>query len=198
MLRPTSSRSSARLRATLLAAAFHLVAVRSAPAQEGVFLSEAEAPRAVFPAADRFEKSVTPVSDVLQQQVRSHLETPPSMWETSWVRFSAYQADTLLGRAYLVEEIGKHRPITFIVGVTAAGRIADVAVVAYREAYGGEIASKRFLSQYRDKDDRDSLKRGSSITNIGGATLSVDAASRAVHKALALGKVLDAGENHAN
>ena len=173
-------------------------------AQEGVLLSENEAPRAVFPAADRFERGEIPLTDALRARVEQYLQpSKPSLWEPRYVTFSAWQGDTLLGRAFLVEEIGKHRPITFVVGVRADGHVQDVAVVAYREAYGGEIRNKRFLVQYRDKGTADSLQPNQAITNIAGATLSVEAASRAVKKALAVaqatagGEDFDGGQRHA-
>jgi len=90
-----------------------------------------------------------------------------------------------------VEEIGKYRPITFVVGVRPDGSVSDVAVMAYREPYGGEVKSARFLRQYRNKSPADLLRSGRDIVNIAGATLSVEAASRAVHKAQALAATLD-------
>src|SRR5262249_2946009 len=87
-----------------------------AGAQEGVLLTEDEAPRAVFPTADRFERAEIPLTEALRARVEETLQkTKPSVWEPTYVTFTAWQGDTLLGRAFLVEEIGKHRPITFIV-----------------------------------------------------------------------------------
>ena len=162
-----------------------------ATAQEGRFLTEREAPQAVFPDADRVERAEIPSTDTLRDQLRARLDgTAPSIWERSYVTFTVWRGETPLGRAFLVEEIGKHRPITFVVGIRPDGRVQDVAVVAYREAYGGEIRSRRFLVQYRDKQAQDSLQPARAITNIAGATLSVQAASRAVKKALALASVM--------
>jgi len=159
----------------------------SAAAQEGVFLSEDDAPRAVFPDGDRFERSEIPATDELRERMKAGLDgTSVSLWEADYTAFRAWRGATELGRAFLVEEIGKHRPITFVVGVRTDGRVQDVAVVAYREAYGGEIRNRRFLVQYKGKRATDSVQPYDAITNIAGATLSVEAASRAVKKALAL------------
>lgn len=172
-----------------------LLSVRVVHAQEGVFLSEADAPGAVFPLADRFERTEIPSSDALKQRMRVELgSTTPSIWEVSYPTFLAWQGQTLLGRAFFVEEIGKHRPITFVIGIRTDGSIADVAVIAYREAYGGEIRSKRFLKQFEGKKQDDSLQRDRGIVNIAGSTLSVDAAARACKKALALAKATEAGQ----
>jgi FMN-binding domain len=164
--------------------------------QEGVFLTEEQAPRAVFPDADRFERKDVTLTDTLRERLKATLDgTTPSIWEPRYVTFDAFRASQLLGRAFIVEEIGKHRPITFVVGIRPDGHIQDVAVMAYREAYGGEVRNKRFLVQYRGKDLADSVQPYQAITNIAGATLSVEAASRAVKKALALARVTADGSH---
>ena len=80
--------------------------------------------------------------------------------------------------------------ITFVVGLRPDGRVADVAVMAYREPYGGEIRSARFLSQYHDKRPGDAVRPYRDIRNVAVATLSVEASSRAVKKELALASAL--------
>lgn len=162
----------------------------SARGQEGVFLSEEQAPRAVFADADTFTRQVIAAAPALREQIRTILgPIAPSLWEDEYVVFTAMRGDQLVGHAIIVEEIGKHRPITFIVGLRADGHVHDVAVMAYREAYGGEVQSKRFLKQYREKTSDSALRSHAEIQNIAGATLSVDAASRAVKKAMAVAQV---------
>jgi thiamine biosynthesis lipoprotein ApbE len=154
--RPPSRRSvwlpaapDMRLARTLL---LLLLAVDPAVAQEGQFLSEAEAPKAVFPDADAIVRTDIEVTPALRDKVSERLSgVHVSVWESHWIVFRAERAAALLGHAVVVEEIGKHRPITFVVGLRPDGRVADVAVMAYREAYGGEIRSARFLAQYHDK-----------------------------------------------
>ena len=156
-------------------------------AQEGVLLADDQAPRAVFPDGDRFERSTINATDTLRERMKATLgNTAVSVWEPEYVTFRVWRGTTEIGRAFLVEEVGKHRPITFVVGIRPDGHVQDVAVVAYREAYGGEIRNRRFLVQYKGKSATDSLQPFDAITNIAGATLSVDAASRAVKKTLAL------------
>lgn len=165
--------------------------VVAAHAQEGAFLSEADAPAAVFQDADRFERREVPSTPALRDALRARLDgTTPSLWEERYVVFRALQGDRVLGQAFLVEEVGKHRPISFVVGLRPDGRVEDVAVMAYREAYGGEVRSARFLAQYQGKGPAEALHTHRGIRNIAGATLSVDAASRAVKKAQALAGVL--------
>ena len=86
-------------------------------------------------------------------------------------------------------EIGKHRPITYAVAITPEGAVHDLAVLAYREAYGGEVRERRFLKQYVRKTLADPLLPYRDIRNISGATLSVEATGRAARKAIAVLKV---------
>jgi len=161
--------------------------VRAGAAQEGIFLTEEQAPAAVFPDADGFARHVVPATPALRDEMRRQLgSAAPSVWEEQYVTFKASHGEAALGYAIIVDEIGKHRPITFVVGVRPDGTVNDVAVMAYREAYGGEVKAKRFLTQYRGKREADPLQTSGDIKNIAGATLSVDAASRAVKKALAV------------
>jgi len=158
-----------------------------ASAQEGILLKEEEAPKAVFPDANSFERRVIRSSEVLKGKIQQRLgQTKTSIWEDSYVTFIAKRADTILGYAVIVEEIGKHRPITFIVGVGADRKIKDAALMIYREAYGGEVRDRRFLQQYKGKQLPDPLLPFRDIQNISGATMSVEAIGRGSKKALAL------------
>jgi hypothetical protein len=174
------------------AAVLLVVLAGVAGGQEGAFLSESQAPAAVFPKASRFERLEYAPTDALKTQVAAGMsDAPPSVWETRWVVYRAFRDDAVAGHAFLVEEIGKHRPIDFVVGLRPDGAVEDVAVMAYREAYGGEIGSRRFLGQYRGKGPRDGLKPYRDVQNVAGATLSVEAASRAVRKAQAIAAALE-------
>jgi len=155
-------------------------------AQEGVFLNADEASRQLFPDAAAIAPRVLAATPALQQRIRELLGRPPSLWEDSYRITTITRADSVAGFVVVVEEIGKHRPITFAVGVGPDGKVQDMAVLAYREAYGGEIKDKRFLAQYRDKGLGDVLLPYRDIRNISGATLSVQATGRAARKAIAV------------
>jgi hypothetical protein len=166
----------------------------SARAQEGMFLTEEQAPKAVFPDGDRVVRHDVESTPALRERITAGLDgSQPSLWEERYAVFDVARGGTALGRALVVEEVGKFRPITFVVGVRPDGSVNDVAVMAYREPYGGEVRSSRFLKQYRDKSPGAPLRGRRDIVNVAGATLSVAAASRAVHKAQALAAALDRG-----
>jgi Na+-translocating ferredoxin:NAD+ oxidoreductase RnfG subunit len=159
----------------------------SAAGSEKVYLSQEEAPKMVFPEADEFEERIVESNPELQDRIKGLIgKVEPSIWQKEYKTFIARKDDKVIGYAVIVEEIGKHRPITFIVGVTPEGEAGNIAVMVYREPYGSEIRTKRFLKQYEGKTLDDPIKTRDDIVNISGATLSVRAANVAVKKALAL------------
>jgi len=63
-------------------------------------------------------------------------------------------------------------------------------VLVYREDYGGEIGSKRWLKQFIGKTHGDSLIYGDNIVAIAGATISVRSMTQAINDVLASIKIL--------
>ena len=158
-----------------------------ASAQEGIFLREEEAPKAVFPEGTSFDRKMIRSTEELKEKIRQRMgKAKTSVWEDSYVTFIAKKGDAILGYAVIVEEIGKHRRITFVVGVGNDRKIKDAALMVYREAYGGEVRDRRFLQQYKGKELKDPLLPYRDIQNISGATLSVEAIGRGSKKALVL------------
>lgn len=91
--------------------------------------------------------------------------------------------------AWLLEEIGKEKPITIGVVVDNA-RLVSIAVLVYREGHGMEVADASFTGQFPGAAlvDRDgnSNRLDRDIDNITGATLSVRAMTRTARAALVL------------
>ncbi len=167
-----------------------LVIPAALDAQEGAFLRADAAPRQLFPDASEVVGRRIDATADLQQRVRALLGRAPSLWEPSYQVFTVMRADGRRGYVVVVEEIGKHRPITYAVAVNADASVEDLAVLAYREAYGGEVRERRFLKQYARKTLADPLLPYQDIRNIAGATLSVQATGRAAKKAIAVLKAI--------
>ena len=87
--------------------------------------------------------------------------------------------------AWILEEIGKYKPITTGYVVDGGG-IDRVKVLAYRESHGWEVRHKFFTDRFRGVSlvGENALSR--SIDGISGATLSVNALSRLARLALYL------------
>ena len=163
-----------------------VLAPSASAAQSGTFMAADDAPGALFPEASAVSKRIITATPALQQDIVARLGRRPSMWEEAYPIYVVAREAQPLGRVVIVEEIGKHRPITFAVGVEADGALRDIVVLAYREAYGGEIRDKRFLKQYRGKTMAAPMQPYRDIINISGATMSVQATGRAAHKAVAV------------
>ena len=91
----------------------------------------------------------------------------------------------LLGFATVRTVKGKDQPITLLVAIDPDDRLKDVDVLVYREPYGGEVAYEAWRRQFRGKSAADSLRVGREIRAISGATISVNAVTLGVKRALA-------------
>jgi thiamine biosynthesis lipoprotein ApbE len=100
-------------------------------------------------------------------------------------RIQSKDEDRELGHALILDEVGKYRPITFLVALDSKDRVLDLQVLVYREHIGKAIESKRFTRQFRNKSGTSQLKLHRDIRNLAGATLSARASVRAVRRALA-------------
>src|SRR3984893_7437485 len=82
--------------------------------------------------------------------------------------------------------IGKHLYIDYSVALDPSGRIRQVDILQYRESYGGEIRSPRWLAQFVGKTNSSQLQVGSDIRNISGATLSSHHVTEGVKRIMAI------------
>lgn len=96
-----------------------------------------------------------------------------------------YRDERLVGYAVVLDERGKYRPITFLVGADPAFEVRGVEVLVYREDRGGEVRHRRFLRQYAGKTLADPIRTHRDIVNVTGATISVTSLNTGVRRALA-------------
>ncbi len=92
--------------------------------------------------------------------------------------------------AWILEEIGKEKPITLGV-VIEAGRIDQLQVLAFRESRGWEIRYPFFTTQFSGVALREDGALSGIIDGITGATMSVNAAKRVARLALWLAMRLE-------
>jgi H+/Na+-translocating ferredoxin:NAD+ oxidoreductase subunit G len=149
-----------------------------------VYLTEAQALKLLFPKSQQVrteELRLTP-----DQKARIQEKIGWKFPEESFRAFKAESNGKVDGYAVVQETIGKHRPITYIVGVTTDGKVSDVEILVYRESKGSEVRMKRFNSQYEGKTPLDPIRINKDIINITGATMSVRSVSAGVKRALVL------------
>ena len=162
-------------------------AVEIGPIQ--VYMTAEEAQAKIFPTLASTRLEVKAVSTALKEQAESQLGRRFAE-DSLRVHLLYDAADRLLGYAIVTEEIGKYRPITFMVGVDPQFKVEGAAVLIYRESRGGEVRRSRFLRQYRGKSSADPIRINRDIVNISGATMSVQALNFSVRKLLYITQAL--------
>jgi len=149
-----------------------------------VYLTEEQALKLLFPKSQQVraeELRLTP-----DQKARIQEKIGWKFPEESFRAFKAESHGKVDGYAVIQKTIGKHRPITYIVGATPDGKVSDVEILVYRESKGSEVRMKRFNSQYEGKTTLDPIRINKDIINITGATMSVRSVSAGVKRALVL------------
>lgn len=95
-----------------------------------------------------------------------------------------------LGYAYFAKAPSKTDEFDYLVLFDNDLIIVKSKVLIYREDYGGEIGSKRWLKQFNGKTQDDELKYGDNIAAISGATISVRSMTLAINRLLQSIKIL--------
>jgi hypothetical protein len=149
-----------------------------------VFLSEEEAVKLMFPKSERIKKDIlrVPTDEKMAIEERIGWKFPEDAFEV-YIGETGTQVD---GYALVQNTIGKHKPMTYMVGVDAFGRVSNVELLVFREARGSEVRTKRFNVQYEGKTVHDPVRINKDIINISGATMSVRSISAGVKRVLVL------------
>jgi hypothetical protein len=149
-----------------------------------VFMTEDEAVKAMLPKSERIRKEVLRLSPDQKALVESRIG-----WKFPEHEFEVYIGETgaaVDGYAMVHNTIGKHKHMTYLVGVDATGHVTDVELLVFREAKGSEVGRKRFNYQYEGKTVFDPIRINRDIINISGATMSVRSMSAGVKRVLVL------------
>ena len=104
--------------------------------------------------------------------------------------FEIINQDVLLGYAYVSKAPSKTDSFDYLILFDTDLVIMGSKVLAYREDYGGEIGSKRWLKQFNGKTTSDKLVYGDNIAAISGATISVKSMTNAINNVLKSIKML--------
>jgi len=83
---------------------------------------------------------------------------------------------------YLSKSKSKISDFDYMVVFNPNLSILKVRVLVYREEYGGEIGSQRWLNQFIGKSKPSEMKFGDDIQNISGATISARSLTEDVRK----------------
>jgi hypothetical protein len=149
-----------------------------------VFLNEEQALEALLPNSQRIRKEVLHLRPEQKALVESRIG-----WKFPEESFDVYIGESgadIDGYAMLHNTIGKHKPMTYMVGVDKKGKVLGVELLVFRESRGSEVGKKRFNYQYEGKTVFDPVRINRDIINISGATMSVRSMSAGVKRVLVL------------
>jgi Na+-translocating ferredoxin:NAD+ oxidoreductase RnfG subunit len=118
------------------------------------------------------------------ERIKAHCGRAPRTTNVTWYR--AQNGD----RAIFDSVVGKHLPIDYVLLLDAQGKVKALEILAYREAYGGQVKQRRWREQFLGRDTGSRLELGEDIDGIAGATMSCRHVTRGVQMLLAVSKEL--------
>lgn len=148
------------------------------------YLTKDEALKIAIPGADRIVSARVTLTSEQCAAVKKRVR-----WAVpeEWTIYIGARGDAVAGYAAIADVIGKYHPITFAVGVTTDAKVADVAVMTYREEIGSEVKERRYLGQLPGlgTDNRIQCTGARRDLNyISGATMSCEAVALGTRMAL--------------
>lgn len=155
--------------------------------QSTVFLAPTDALKLIFKNSKEVIKEEHSVTPAIQEEVEKILG-----YELTKSNYPFYLGKTdgkVDGYAVIDDQVGKVMPITFITRINPDGKVALVEIMIYRESHGGEVTTKRFLNQFREKSFKEELRLDGNIIHVTGATLSSQALVKGVRRALVLWQI---------
>jgi hypothetical protein len=157
------------------------------PATGKVFASRSEALELAFPDADRIESDAYVLDDGQAERVRALAR---SELDSRLVRiYRGMRGDGVLGYAIIDVHNVRTLPEAFMVVLTPEGRVRSLRVLAFHEPLD-YLPTQRWYDQFASKGPSDPLRLGRDVHGVVGATLSAQATTRGVRRALALYRVL--------
>ena len=149
-----------------------------------VYLKEEECLKIMFPRSERVHKDTVKLSPEKKSLIEERIG-----WKFPEEFFEVYIVETgsqIDGYAVVQNTIGKHKPMTYMVGVDNKGSVSDIELLIFRESRGSEVRQKRFNAQYEGKTVLDPVRINKDIINISGATMSVRSMSAGIKRVLVL------------
>ena len=164
-----------------------VVTAPARPARAAVLLAKDEALALAFPGADRVEERTFIMTDGQKEEVerrsRAKLETQ------LWTIYVGWKGGEVQGYAIIDTHNVRTLPETFMVVIEPKGTLRRVDVLAFHEP-PEYLPTERWIGQFPGRVLDDDLKLGAGIQGITGATLSAQAMTSGVRRALALHAVL--------
>ena len=139
-------------------------------AREDILLTPDDAAKLTFPESERIRQDVLSLGPEQKTLVENRIG-----WKFPESSFKVFIGETqgnIDGYAFIQNTIGKHKHMTYMVGVNQQGEVTNVELLVYRESRGSEVGRKRFNYQFQGKDLSDPIRINRDVINISGATMS--------------------------
>jgi len=109
------------------------------------------------------------------------LAIPPSLFLRASTFYKIESQTKKIGYAIVVTAPSKTDVFEYLILTDEDLKIKKAKVLIYREDYGGEIASKRWLSQFVNHSSDHTYVYGDNISAISGATISVHSITSSIN-----------------
>lgn len=156
-----------------------------APAQALVYLSVDQAQQLMFPG-----QTLTAIPLIFSSEDIAAIERDSGV-KVYAGSLRAWKSDS--GYFFVDAVIGKHDLITYAVAIGLDGKVRDVEILEYREAYGGEIRNAHWRGQFTGRQHGDPVQIGRDIQNISGASMSCAHVTDGIRRLLATYAIAIAG-----
>ncbi len=156
-----------------------------APAQALVYLSVDQAQQLMFPG-----QTLTAIPLILSMEDIAAIEHDSGV-KVYAGSLRAWKSEA--GYFFVDAVIGKHDLITYAVEIGLDGKVRDVEILEYREAYGGEIRNAHWRGQFTGRQHGDAIQIGRDIQNISGASMSCAHVTDGIRRLLATYAIAIAG-----
>ena len=112
-----------------------------------------------------------------QVKITDSMLTNSKLKSTDVDLYTIKNKDILLGYLYIDETKSKTENFSYCVFFKPDLSIKSVQLLDYRESYGSEVGSTRWLKQFNDKTNGERLEFEKDIKNISGATITAKSIS---------------------
>ncbi len=129
----------------------------------------------VFEVTD-FEMQPVEVSPGLNKQLPTKISTENL--------YKVVEGSNLLGYGFVDKAPSKTAQFDYLVLFDKDLKVIHSKVLVYREEYGGEIGSSRWLKQFLGKTGKDRVSPETNVDAIAGATISVRSMTRSMDNLL--------------
>jgi Na+-translocating ferredoxin:NAD+ oxidoreductase RnfG subunit len=137
-------------------------------------------------STEEFELIAVKISDTITSKLPSHFS------EDTF--FKIQTANVFLGYAYVSKAASKTDTFDYLVLLDTDLVIVKSKILVYREDYGAEIRSRRWLKQFIGKNQNDTLKYRDNVVAISGATISAQSMTLAINNLLQSLKIINTTE----